>query len=306
MAQDNKNAVSSMLPPTEETTATSKPPPPLPTIPFDLVVEILCRLPVKSLLQLRCVCKSWKTLISDPEFAKTHLRCSPKDFTCHHTMANLRSYRSRALMVYPLQSVFNAAAVTTPATATRVKYPLNDQNRFNFIAGSCHGMLLLDIDESSPILWNPSTRRFKKLPSLENPLLEEEDCECYTTYGFGYDHSTDRYKVVAVFCLKCDDDDDDEVYYETQVKVHTLGTDSWRSIEDFGSGDPGNESGKFVSGTLNWLLSDDLVIVSFDLGNESYQEHCLPVCGGVVWGYLEIACASLLIMMIMRLVIFGL
>src|SRR4051812_15081950 len=45
---------------------------PLPTLPFEIVVEILSRLPVKFLLQLQCVCKSWKSLISNPKFAKKH------------------------------------------------------------------------------------------------------------------------------------------------------------------------------------------------------------------------------------------
>lgn len=58
------------------------PPPPscdaqtLPTLPFDLIAEILCRLPVKLLLQLRCVCKFWNYLISHPKFAKKHLSMS--------------------------------------------------------------------------------------------------------------------------------------------------------------------------------------------------------------------------------------
>lgn len=52
---------------------------PLPTIPFDLIPEILSRIPIKPLLQLRCVCKSWNYLIiSDPEFCKKQFRkCSP-------------------------------------------------------------------------------------------------------------------------------------------------------------------------------------------------------------------------------------
>ncbi|PNX71880.1 F-box/kelch-repeat protein [Trifolium pratense] len=46
------------------------------SLPMELVEEEnLCRLPVKILLQLRCICKSWKSLISDdPKFAKKQLR----------------------------------------------------------------------------------------------------------------------------------------------------------------------------------------------------------------------------------------
>jgi len=55
----------------------------LPILPFDLVSEILCRLPVKLLLQLRCVCKSWNSLISDSNFAKKHLRTSTPTHLIH-------------------------------------------------------------------------------------------------------------------------------------------------------------------------------------------------------------------------------
>ncbi|KAG5076966.1 hypothetical protein JHK82_055661 [Glycine max] len=43
------------------------------TLPFDLIVEILLRLSVRSLLRFKCVSKSWCALISDPEFAKSHI-----------------------------------------------------------------------------------------------------------------------------------------------------------------------------------------------------------------------------------------
>ncbi|MCI26118.1 F-box/kelch-repeat protein, partial [Trifolium medium] len=45
----------------------------------ELIADILSRLPVKTLMQIKCVCKSWKTLISDdPSFAKLHLQRSPR------------------------------------------------------------------------------------------------------------------------------------------------------------------------------------------------------------------------------------
>ena len=49
------------------------------TMPFlshELIVwKILVRLPAKSLLQLRCVCKAWRDIISgaDPSFSQAHL-----------------------------------------------------------------------------------------------------------------------------------------------------------------------------------------------------------------------------------------
>ncbi|KAK8652658.1 hypothetical protein V6N13_126684 [Hibiscus sabdariffa] len=43
------------------------------TFPRDVVVNILSRLPVKYLVQLKCVCKAWQSLISDPYFVKLQL-----------------------------------------------------------------------------------------------------------------------------------------------------------------------------------------------------------------------------------------
>lgn len=45
----------------------------LSNLPLDLIGSILSRLPVKCLLQLQCVCRAWRDLISNPKFAKYHL-----------------------------------------------------------------------------------------------------------------------------------------------------------------------------------------------------------------------------------------
>jgi hypothetical protein len=46
-------------------------------LPSRLTANILLPLPIKSLLVCRCVCKIWKTMISEPHFAKLHLERSP-------------------------------------------------------------------------------------------------------------------------------------------------------------------------------------------------------------------------------------
>ncbi|GAU13215.1 hypothetical protein TSUD_234220 [Trifolium subterraneum] len=46
-------------------------------IPSHIIVQILLQLPIKSLLICKCVCKMWKTLISEPHFAKLHFEKTP-------------------------------------------------------------------------------------------------------------------------------------------------------------------------------------------------------------------------------------
>ncbi|XP_071713366.1 F-box protein At5g65850-like [Rutidosis leptorrhynchoides] len=43
------------------------------SFPIEIIQEIVSRLPVKSILQFRSVCKPWLSLISDPSFTKLHL-----------------------------------------------------------------------------------------------------------------------------------------------------------------------------------------------------------------------------------------
>lgn len=136
---------------------------------------------------------------------------------------------------------------------------------------SCDGLLFFVINKRQAVLWNPCIR---KVPSLEIP---QEDG--LTIYVFGYDPFIDNYKVVSVFCY---DWHSSGFPCKNQVKVHTLGTDSWRRIHDFPKIPYFGRHGIFLSGTVYWLTNyyDDLnglsTIVSLHLGKESYQEITMP------------------------------
>jgi len=74
--------------------------------------------------------------------------------------------------------------------------------------------------------------------------------------------------------------------YTPDVKVHTLGTNFWRSIQELPYDSLRfQQSGKSVSGTINWVVSKYLCgkgpcfIVSLNLRTESYQEVLLPDFG---------------------------
>ncbi|KEH32862.1 putative F-box domain-containing protein [Medicago truncatula] len=237
-------------------------PPQLPTLTLDLISEILTTLPVKHLLQLKSVSKSWNYLISDPKFAIKHLRLS-NTYLVHPNRSS-----NNVLQSYLLDSIFTDG-VTTNSIA-QLELP---SNQFSCV-GSFNGVLLLVSEHGgflNLLLWNPSIRKFKELPSLEKKqnVLRHE-----LIYGFGYDVTANAYKVVVGLHVR-------DTNHE--VKVHTLGTNSWKTIPKFPFGCvPLQFLGKSVSGTINWLVAREYdnkfqdCIVSLDLGNESCKEVLLP------------------------------
>jgi hypothetical protein len=111
------------------------------SLPFELIIEILRRLPVKFLMTLKCVCKSWNSLISsDHKFARKHLlmsRMNPKlILNCRRHSPNFSH------VVYPLCSFFSNSNGTI-IDGTHINYPLNSEHIYTNIVGSCDGILCL-------------------------------------------------------------------------------------------------------------------------------------------------------------------
>ncbi|AES69467.1 putative F-box domain, galactose oxidase/kelch, beta-propeller, F-box associated interaction [Medicago truncatula] len=247
----------------------------LPTLPFDLVAEIFCRLPVKLLLQLQCLGKSLKSLISDPKFTKKHLQFSKAFQHNHHLIVNIPGDIGKLIMKdCTIPSVFNAAMSTSCIKPTKLRFPdiLNTVSAYKLCVSSCDGILCFTCEYDtiaghSVVLWNPSIRRFNMFPVMENPGKRVPHS---TKYNFGYGHSTHTYKIVGVSFFP------DK---SNEVCCYTLGTDCWRRIQDLPYGST-SAVGVFARGTINWLAYDSQSsshnIVSLDLEKESYQKLLKP------------------------------
>ncbi|CAK9141468.1 unnamed protein product [Ilex paraguariensis] len=238
---------------------------PQPFIPHEIVVKILSRLPVKSLLQLRCVSKLWRSLISSPQFAKTHLDVSSKnkDYAKHRLIFISACYRY-CLKTCSLQSMLYEPSVT----AIDVECPISEYS----LVGCCNGLVCIAVNYESIFLWNPSTRESKKLTDYGVTLKNIDSI----ALGFGYDESSDDYKVVGIFVDWCNWDS-----YENEVQVYSLRTDTWKRIEQFPGGTSVDFRGKLASGALHWawgsdMQSTDWVIVSLDLAKEMSRTIAQP------------------------------
>ncbi|AES98540.2 putative F-box domain-containing protein [Medicago truncatula] len=246
-------------------------------LPDELIAEVLSFLPVQSLMRLRCVCKSWKTLISDKSFVKLHLqRPSRKKH-----IAVIETEAGYNVVTFPLNHLLENPSVTI-ATNSYYRLEYKDCSR---VVGSCNGLLCLlgysylrNHDETVFWfhIWNPATRIIsKKLGTCHQPCRPGK-----LTFSFGYDISTRTYNAV-VLCSR-------------EVKVFRFGDNIWRKIVSF---TPYNlldtlgcsyvNQGVHLSGTVNWIsiyLKDvtveKFVIISLDLATETYRK-LLPPPGAV-------------------------
>ncbi|CAL0302771.1 unnamed protein product [Lupinus luteus] len=239
-------------------------------IPYDIIIDILSRITVKPLLRFKSVCKSWKTLISDPQFAKIHFQRSITDSTfIHHRLMPQACFLRDDIVSCSVESLLNNCDVVPES----LRYPLHSHYD---VVGYSNGLCCLVYNREKVRLWNPCT----KLVSRESPsLFNRDNLSRKPVFGFGYDESSDTYKVVSVFV---------DIYGKSLGSVFSFGSENcnWRRVHGFPDVTPEwGKSGECARGTLNWLAKAPLpdgmrneyyVIVSFDLGNETCREFLLP------------------------------
>ncbi|RDX92869.1 F-box/kelch-repeat protein, partial [Mucuna pruriens] len=114
----------------------------------ELINEILLRLPVKSLLRFKSVCKSWLSLISDPRFAISHYELGVA------STEKLMYLAPRARQYLSID--FNESLHSNSAFAALHLCFRPPKSFLYEILGSCRGFLLL-ICRQSLYLWNPCT-----------------------------------------------------------------------------------------------------------------------------------------------------
>ncbi|KAK6930061.1 F-box domain [Dillenia turbinata] len=237
----------------------------LPTLPEEIILEILYRLPVKSLLRFRSVSKRWLFLISNPDFIHSHLKHSQMQLDRLRILVSVFDGNDIKSSSMPL-------SIEKVAAMEKLNFPYISETIQIKLMGSCNGLLCL-IDrytEADIYMWNPCTSDCKKLPRLEY-LTEKYHPNC----GFGYDPSNDDYKVV----LNSTESED-----VMSVCVFSLKSNSWRvfSEEYYGLLDDYLYPGIYLNGSLHWRgFSRDcehvFKIVYFDLVKEEFGEFPLPI-----------------------------
>jgi hypothetical protein len=186
----------------------------------DLMMEILSRLPVKTLLRFRCISKSLKSLISNPPFVKLHLQRSQKNI-------NLLLKFTYYLRTFSLVNNSLSTIVEDFDFGSKLK------SKFK-VVGSCNGLVCLVAEYSFKrsctrylvCLWNPSTNsKSYKVRSVHSKNI----CRPFPMFGFGYDSLSDNYKVIIVHFKNSKN----YVSIESEVNVYDKRRNCWKSIQNF-------------------------------------------------------------------------
>ncbi|PWA83399.1 F-box associated interaction domain-containing protein [Artemisia annua] len=242
-------------------------------LPVEIIIEILLKLPVISLLRCKSVCESWYSLISDRHFIKRHYSLSSTNINCeHHRLITIPWEQRNNLNSFPLSDLMldinNVLELDNPLQRT--------QPRDLSIVGCCNGLICLFLnndDDYNLFIYNPSTRIWNGLPFRRRKSRRG----WHARYSFGYDESSDDYKVVEM-----SSNFEAEFKTDSRVHIYSVKTGNWKRLGDCSHAIHSNGHGKFSNGALHWLTYESLGssftqrIVSLDLEKETYGEVLQP------------------------------
>ncbi|XP_062010832.1 F-box protein CPR1-like [Rosa rugosa] len=248
------------------------------SLPEDVIVRILERLPIKSLIRFTCVSKRWRFIIlCDPEFAKAQFQIAS-----HH-----QTLRHRLLISTACESEFNSLDLDAPPSPSgynsSVRCPFTQPGGHPVrLLCSCKGLILALVcnQENDMYIWNPSSQFFKKLPDPADLPSKT----CLPCYGFGYLSATDDYKVIASFKVSVADDEMEENGSSKEMHIFSSKANTWKRTEapldfDFDFYSDSDFGGTLSNEALHWLDDEDdgPGIFAFDLAKEEFQRMPLPI-----------------------------
>ncbi|KAI9077786.1 hypothetical protein K1719_040272 [Acacia pycnantha] len=255
--------------------------------PPEILVEILHRLPVKSLAKFTSVCKAWNSLITDQTFIFDHLNqtiqaSNGKGWLFLQLFRRTTEWTQDFDIDEEFYSLYSLNQQIDHFSVERFPFDwLLELYDYSTVIGTCDGLVCITdypmiLGIATLLIWNPSIRKNIMLPE---PILT------YSTgnqlfFGFGFDSKNKDYKVIRFVTLG----DKENV---PQIEVFSLASRSWRSIPFRAS--PfllpqyfRNIPQVFLNGVLHWVVSrrcDDHIlnfILSFDVVEETFGELTLP------------------------------
>ncbi|KAK9077360.1 hypothetical protein SSX86_005697 [Deinandra increscens subsp. villosa] len=266
-------------------------------LPEYLTIEIFSRLPIKSVISCKCVCKKWRSLVADPYFARLHLAKSRQEalmiLQCPdllHPNVNPTTFLKWAEIdehqhLEIIRSLNLKQCEAPPIAVCSLLFPI----------GSVNGLVSYTGDKNDSIfIFNPLLEEYIILPAPP-----PEVSVITLAYGFGVSTATGEYKVIRINLRMVFTNPSQTGDWAVGIEAHTVGTDEWRSLRQ-------------TTPNLGWLKgyalclnshlyweADRCQIYDFDLNSETSELFPAPGDNrdanrtlGVIKGRLSCVCWS--------------
>ncbi|KAL4291543.1 hypothetical protein GQ457_14G007420 [Hibiscus cannabinus] len=165
-------------------------------LPEMLVLDILSKLPAKSLTRFKCVCKDWSSSFQTPLFITQHHHNHLRNNNLNILFKRPNGTASPDCLYFSLFQLSNENGQGFSLKQSIVLLFFDDHWRSPQGFGPCNGILCVE-SEGNLALWNPSTRQFKILPQSSVQRPHSVDYIRFDSIGFGYDSQTDDYKEIS-------------------------------------------------------------------------------------------------------------
>ncbi|XP_047947037.1 F-box/kelch-repeat protein At3g06240-like [Salvia hispanica] len=244
-------------------------------LPPGITIDILSRLPVRTIMNSICVCRSWRDLVKSPYFASLHSRQAALSPARLPAFKDLRFSRAYSFLGF----IGDNELILKPPKGSVLSHHFPNPNK-PFIHSSLNGLLfMIDMDSLFEVfVCNPITREYVRIDmGRKCEMGRDMGRKCKSKdYSFGFGMSkSGRYKIVRIFA---------HVSFPITCQVHTLGMKHWKSItidsqlELFYQMDVPY----FMNGNLHWLTctyadkSNPPRVYCIDLETELFNYFSCP------------------------------
>lgn len=228
-------------------------------------MNILSRLPVKSLVRFKAVCKPWFDFITSPHFIKLHL----KNPIASHNLLILSDPCDADVSEFSLLA-HNDDIPDADHVFVKIPLPFQlDPDDVVRVFDSCNGLVCLGLNFlTAVLLWNPATRQFRFVP-----LPEMRTFGPLPAVGLGYVEDGSDYKIVRI-------SQDFKLSEKMVVWVYTMSLDSWKKLDlSLVYMQLQCRAPVMVNGILHWLTNRFVsgnLIVAFDVNEEVVRHVSVP------------------------------
>ncbi|XP_030965027.1 F-box/kelch-repeat protein At3g23880-like [Quercus lobata] len=259
-------------------------------LPEEVVINILSRLPPKSLIRFKCVSKTWRSLIGTPDLISRNL-------INHSTLISKSEDPNNPLFflvkatdkidtskhTFSFLSYDNLDPEYTSEVILNLPQPNHGLN-LDIVGSSSDGLLCLCF-ASTIYLWDPTTSSvLEPLPPITPREMVNVD---FHSVGFGFDSTSNDFKVVRLLNVHFRSATN-LLHISQEAEVYSVSSGSWRQLDPQVAHVPNgihtqSRVTMYLDGNFFWCATplpldnnEDEKIVRFDFAREVFKSTSFP------------------------------